>query len=68
MVVVTFLEYCEFTGKRFIPFCTNEGSGIGRSVKDIMNICTSAIVDEGISILGSQAIYSDAMISEWVQE
>lgn len=68
MVVVTFLEHCEFTGKRIIPFCTNEGSGIGRSVKDIMNICTSAIVDEGISILGSQAISSEVMVSEWARK
>lgn len=30
MVCYTFLESYNFTGKRIIPFCTNEGSGMGR--------------------------------------
>ena len=29
MVCYTFLESYDFTGKRIIPFCTNEGSGMG---------------------------------------
>lgn len=31
MVMFTFLEHYDLTGKKIIPFCTNEGSGMGGS-------------------------------------
>ena len=36
MVLFTFLEHYDWTGKRIIPFCTNEGSGLG--LKDGLEI------------------------------
>lgn len=33
-------------------FCTNEGSGMGSSVRFIKKLCPNAIVDDGISIGG----------------
>ena len=39
MVVYTFLESYDFTGKTIIPFCTNEGSGMGSSVRFIKKLC-----------------------------
>ncbi|MDR2451707.1 MAG: hypothetical protein LBE85_08065 [Candidatus Accumulibacter sp.] len=35
MAFFTFLEQYDFTGKTLIPFCTHEGSRLGRSVADI---------------------------------
>ena len=35
MPVWTFLEGCDLAGKRILPMCTNEGSGMGRSEADI---------------------------------
>lgn len=35
MQVFTFLEHFDFNGKTICPFCTHEGSGIGRSEADI---------------------------------
>lgn len=35
MQVFTFLEHFDFSGKTICPFCTHEGSGIGRSEADI---------------------------------
>ena len=52
MVLFTFLEHYDWTGKRIIPFCTNEGSGIGDSVRDIKKICTGADVEAGASFTG----------------
>ena len=30
-IIDTFLESCDFSGKKIIPFCTSGGSGVGRS-------------------------------------
>lgn len=35
MQVFTFLEHFDFNGKTICPFCTHEGSGMGRSEADI---------------------------------
>ncbi len=35
MAVVTFLEHFDFKGKTVLPLCTNEGSGMGSSERDI---------------------------------
>lgn len=42
MVVHTFLESYDFSRKTIIPFCTHEGSGLGKSVKDITKLCPKA--------------------------
>ena len=41
MVMFTFLEHYDLSGKRIIPFCTNEGSGMGGSERDLKKICRS---------------------------
>ena len=38
MAVFTFLENFDFSGKTILPLCTNEGSGMGGSERDIKNI------------------------------
>ena len=67
MVLFTFLEHYDWTGKRIIPFCTNEGSGIGDSVRDIKRICRGADVDCGVSFVGSRVSGSEAKITEWAK-
>ena len=65
MPVVTFLEHFDWSGKRIIPFCTNEGSGLGNSVADICKICKGAKVEDGISIRGSEAKDSEQLLASW---
>ena len=38
MAVFTFLEHYDFSGKKIMPFCTHEGSGLGSSVSDIKKL------------------------------
>ena len=38
MPVFTFLERFDFTGKTIKPFCTHEGSGLGRSEADLRRL------------------------------
>lgn len=59
MVCYTFLESFDFTGKTIIPFCTNEGSGMGSSERFIKKLCPSANVLSGVSIHGAEAQNAD---------
>ncbi len=68
MAMYTFLEHYDLKGKRVIPFCTNEGSGMGDSESDLERICTGAIVEKGLAIRGSEAEKSRDKISAWAKE
>ncbi len=52
MPVKTFLSSADLSGKILIPFCSNEGSGMGVSEKDIAKLCPDAILKKGISVHG----------------
>lgn len=67
MAVVTFLEHFDWSGKRIIPFCTSEGSGLGNSVADIEEICIGADIDSGGAFIGSQVGNSEEKITEWAK-
>ena len=64
MVCYTFLERYDFSGKRIIPFCTNEGSGMGSSVRFIKKLCPTADVADGVAIHGAEANSADREAQE----
>ena len=66
MAVFTFLEAFDFTGKTILPLCTNEGSGMGISERDIKKTCPGADVKKGLSITGSEAANSKASVQNWL--
>ena len=66
MAVFTFLEAFDFTGKTILPLCTNEGSGMGGSERDIKKTCPTADVKKGLSITGSQAANSKTSVQKWL--
>ena len=66
MAVFTFLEAFDFTGKTVLPLCTNEGSGMGGSERDIRRACPGATVKKGLSITGSQAANSAGSVRKWL--
>ena len=59
MAVLTFLESIDMSGKRILPFCTNEGSGMGSSVRFIKKLCPGAEVMDGTPIHGAEAANAD---------
>ena len=67
MAVFTFLEHFDFSGKIIRPFCTHEGSGMGRSISDIKKLCPSAIVENGLTIYGCSVNKSRKNIESWVK-
>ncbi len=68
MAVYTFLEHFDFTGKTIKPFCTHEGSGMGRSEKDIKQLCPGADVEKGLAIHGSNVEKARKDMERWVKE
>ena len=67
MPVVTFLSYYDWKGKTIIPFCSNEGSGLGKSVNDLKRHCPNAVIKEGISIHGAETQKLKAKIMNWAK-
>ena len=65
--VLTFLEKYDFSGKTILPLCTNEGSGLGRSVSDIEKACPGAEVKNGLSLNGSNVAFAKDDIEKWLK-
>lgn len=53
--VWTFLESYDFSGKKIVPYCTHEGSGLSKSVDDIKSLCPHSLVMSGTAIHGAEA-------------
>jgi flavodoxin len=67
MPVFTFLEEYDLSGKTIVPFCTHEGSGLGRSVRDIKKSCPHSTILDGIAIRGSNVKNAQNEVSEWLR-
>lgn len=68
MAMFSFLEHYNLSGKRILPFCTNEGSGMGVSQRDLKKICPGAVVESGLSIHGAEAASSQKQVEAWVKK
>ena len=68
MAVFTFLEKFDFTGKTIWPICTNEGSGMGSSERDIKKYTKGAEVGKGLPITGSRCADSKPALEKWLSE
>lgn len=67
MAVVTFLDRFDFAGKTILPFCTNEGSGMGSSERDLKKYAPGAEIKKGLSITGSRASDSTGAVEKWLK-
>ena len=68
MVMFTFLGHYDLAGRRIIPFCTNEGSGLGSSERDLKKLCSGAEVLPGLSIHGAEAAQSEEKVAAWAKK
>lgn len=67
MHVFTFLESHDFSGKTIRPFCTHEGSGMGRSESDIRKVCPGAEVGPGLAVIGGRVGGARPEVEKWVR-
>ena len=68
MTMFTFLESYDFSGKTIIPFCTHEGSALGRSERDITELIPDAELLEGLAIRGSNVDSAGSDVTHWLEE
>jgi flavodoxin len=68
MAVFTFLESYDFSGKTIVPYCTHEGSGMGRSERDIKKLCPNTNVLSGLAIIGGSVSRADKDVASWLKK
>lgn len=68
MPVFTFLDENDLSGKTIVPFCTHEGSGLGRSERDIAKLCPEATLLKGLAIHGSRISSAKKDVEGWLSE
>ncbi len=66
--VAVFLTEYDFSGKTLAPFCTHEGSQLGRTVTDILKLCPQSTVLNGLAVRGSNVQKAQNEISEWLRK
>jgi flavodoxin len=66
--VVTFLTDHDLSGKTIAPFCTHEGSGLGRSVADMTKLCPKTTLLEGLAVRGTYVKNAQAEVAEWLMK
>ena len=55
MCLYTFIEAHNWEGKKIIPFCTHEGSGLGRTDRNIERAAKGSQVMKGLAVRGATA-------------
>ena len=68
MPMWTQLEKLDFTGKIVKPFVTHEGSGFGKSLKDLARLCSGAEIKKGISIPGANVYDAKDKVNLWIND
>lgn len=68
MIVYSFLDKYDLSGKIIAPFCTSGGSGFSNTLSEIKTLEPNANVVEGLQVEGSRADDSRESISGWLQK
>ena len=68
MILYTFFDSYELSGKTIAPFCTSGGSGLSNTVNEMKELEPNATVTDGLHIGSSSASNPDNAVSEWLSE
>jgi flavodoxin len=66
MLMYTFFDAYDLSGKTIIPFNTHEGSGDGGTYDDIKELEPNATVLDGFNVRGSSADEADSDLDKWL--
>lgn len=67
MIMSTFVEGLDWTGKAIFPFTTHAGSGLGTTVRDYGASCPGATLGEGLAVRGEEVRDARAAVESWLQ-
>lgn len=68
MVMYSFFDEYDFSGKTVIPFCTSGGSAFSDAIDEIKDMEPDAAILDGLHIGSSSVTDAESRVSEWVQE
>ena len=69
MILYTFLESCDLSGKTIIPFNTHGGSGFSRTIETIARLQPSArVIKNGFSVSRNDVERAEPDIAVWLTE
>lgn len=66
MPFFTFLEKYTMGDRNVIPFCTHEGSRLGRSESDLRRLCPQAHLLKGFEVRGSRVSGAQKNVEAWL--
>ena len=66
MILYTFFDSYDFSGKTIAPFCTSGGSGLSGTVNSIKELEPEAEVLDGLHIGDSASSDPDSAVKEWL--
>ena len=69
MILYTFLEQYDFSGKTLVPFCTHGGSGFSSTIQTIQAKQPGAtVIRDGYSLSRSRMERAPSGVAEWLKE
>lgn len=68
MILYTFFDTYDLSGKTIAPFCTSGGSGLSETVNEIKSLEPDASVTEGLHIGSSSSSEPDDAVSQWLND
>ena len=68
MILYTFFDAYDLSGKTIAPFCTSGGSGLSNTVNEIKGLEPNATVTDGLHVGSGASSNPDSAVSEWLSE
>ncbi|MEV6334064.1 flavodoxin [Nocardia vinacea] len=68
MIMTTFTERYDFTGKTVLPVTTYAVSGLGRTETDYAASCRGAVLGEGLAVRGEEVATPATATTRWLQQ
>ena len=67
MIMTTFAENYDFTGKTIYPITTHAMSGLGNTERDYATSCPDAVIGQGLAVQGEEVRDAGPSIESWLQ-
>ena len=67
MIMSSFVEKFDFTGKTIHPFTTYAMSGLGTTMRDYAASCPGATIGEGLPVRGEQVNDASPAVNSWLR-
>ena len=68
MIMSTFMESFDFSGKTLYPFVTYAVSGLGSTERDYAALAPRATIGEGLAVRGEEVQSAQSQAEEWLRQ